>query len=185
MKWIVVLTLFCSLAHAQGSDILGFDLTFGIDCKAEDFEKQFSLSFIGDNSAFYQCDYELTDADSGVSIRIHGRYEYVVREYETFTPILVITKNDKYENHAETSEQYFVQLIGFQANEKVSGSNTVKTTIGKLTFDNPNHYIRVYNGKPMVNGNIYISYDFTLEEREWQSWQRKMPYVTKITRGRP
>jgi hypothetical protein len=182
--WLLfTMLIYCIHGFAQASDTLGFDLTFEVDGKAENFEKQYTLTFIGDNSSFYKCEYELTAIDSGVSIRIHGQYEYVVGPV-AFTPILVISQAVNAESRTETSNQYFVQFVGFRANGKVSGVDTVTVDIGKLTLAEPDYYIQVYNGRPMVNGNIFIKKDSMLNDREWQYWQRKMPHVTKVTRDR-
>jgi hypothetical protein len=174
------------LGFAQATDTFVFDFTVALDCTVNDFEKQYSLSFIGDNSSFYRAEYESTATDSGVSVRIYGQYEYVVVGFETFSPILIITKNAQSRNtKAETAAQFFVQLIGFAENGKVSGTHTATANLGKIKLDAPYCYIRIYNGRPMVNGDIYARYDFSLDEKDWLSWQPKFAQVTKITRARP
>jgi len=182
-KYIFIVALMAFLnVFAQDSDTLGFNLTIALDCTATDFKEHYDLSFIGDNNSFYQCEYELAPLDSGVSIRIYGSYEYVVNN-NTSLPIMVISKSSGMNTKIETNEQYFVIFNGFSPNRESSGIDTVTATIGLLKLRSPYYYIRVYKGKPMVNGNIYSTYDFWLEENERQTWQQKMPHVTKIKRS--
>jgi len=179
-KYIFIIVLMAFLnGFAQGSDTLGFNLTIALDCTATDFNEHYDLSFIGDNNSFYHCQYELTPIESGVSIRIYGSYEYVINN-NTSLPILVISKRSRLDANVETHEQYFVAFNGFWPNRAYSDINTLTATIGQLKLRPPYYYIRAYKGKPMVNGNIYVAYDFWVEENEWQTWQQKMPHVTKI-----
>lgn len=168
---------------SQASDIMGFDLSFTLDCTAAEFEDRYNLSFIGDNSTFHQSEYELSEIDSGVSVRVYGSYGYIVGEM-TFTPILIISRRHTSGSGIETAEQYFVAFKGFVPNGSASGMDTITAAVGRIELKQSYYGIRIYKGKPMVNNDIYIRYGFMLEEREWQTWQGKIPHVTKIRRAR-
>jgi hypothetical protein len=180
-RLLLAFLFFSPYGFAQASDDLGFDITFMINCKLTDFEKHYELSFMAENRiTIKECQYNITPVDSGISIRINGRYHYVVGGLETFGPVLVISQNNLWGNQ-DVFKNYFIQLIGFQG-KQTFGFKTVIADIGTIALKPSEPFIMVYNGRPMVNANIYIRYNSEMDENKFRELQHKIPNTTKIKR---